>query len=202
MRAWIGRSLLKLFGWRLEGEVPSTAKFVFIAAPHTSNWDLVFMLAAAWAMRVRIHWFGKHTLFAGPMGWVLRSFGGLPVDRRATRGTVAQAVELFERSDTLRLAVPPEGSRSHRGRWQSGFYHIARGAGVPVVTGFLDYATRRTGLGPTIRLSGDVAADMDRIRAFYEPMRGKYPQLQGPIRLREETVAEDAPAAPVAPVAF
>jgi len=87
---------------------------------------------------------------------------------------------------TLRLAVSPEGTRARCDHWRSGFYHIARQARVPVATGFLDYANRRCGMGPLIELTGDVSADMDRIRSFYEPLRGKYPELQGPIRLREE----------------
>jgi 1-acyl-sn-glycerol-3-phosphate acyltransferase len=190
VRAIIGRTFLKLIGWTLVGGLPSIDKFVFIAAPHTSNWDLVLMIAAAWSMKGRVHWLGKHTLFEGPFGWVIRAIGGLPVDRRKPQGLVAQSVELFENCDVLRLAVPVEGTRGRRDYWRSGFYHIARGAGVPVATGFLDYATRRCGLGTMIHLTGDVVADMDRIREFYAPVKGKYPELQGPVRLREETVAE------------
>jgi 1-acyl-sn-glycerol-3-phosphate acyltransferase len=185
---------LKLLGWSLVGELPASRKFVFIAAPHTSNWDLPLMLFTAWALRVRVHWLGKHTLFVGPFGRLFRMLGGLPVDRRSRGGVVGQVVELFARSDALCLAVSPEASREHRDHWRSGFYHIARQACVPLATGFLDYATRRCGLGPLIELTGDVPADMARIRAFYGPLKGKHPELQGPIRLREEADAE-APSA-------
>ena len=192
MRAFIGRSFLKLVRWTLIGGLPSTDKFIFIAAPHTSNWDLALMIAAAWTMKAQVHWLGKHTLFKPPFGWFTRAIGGVPVDRRKPQGLVTQAVELFERSDVLRLAVPVEGTRGRRDHWRSGFYHIARGAGVPVCTGFLDYSRRRCGLGELIHLTGDVAADMDRIRAFYAPIKGKYPALQGPVRLREEDAVETA----------
>ena len=192
MRAFIGRSFLRLVRWKLIGGLPSTHKFVFIAAPHTSNWDLVLMIAAARTMKAKVHWLGKHALFRPPLGWVIRAIGGVPVDRRKPQGLVAQAVELFERSDVLRLAVPVEGTRGRRDHWRSGFYHIARGAGVPVCTGFLDYSTRRCGLGDMIHLTGDMAADMDRIRAFYAPIKGKFPALQGPVRLREEDASKTA----------
>jgi len=193
MRAMIGRGYLKLVRWTLVGGLPSTDKFIFIAAPHTSNWDLVLMIAAAWSMKANVRWLGKHTLFKGPFRWVIRAIGGVPVDRRKPQGLVAQAVELFEQNDVLRLAVPVEGTRGRRVHWRSGFYHIARGAGVPVCTGFLDYSRRRCGLGELIHLTGDVVADMDRIRAFYAPIKGKYPELQGPVLLREEAALESSP---------
>ena len=186
MRARAARAWLRLLGWSLVGEVPANAKFVMIAAPHTSNWDLHFMLVAAWALEIRIHWLGKHTLFRGPFGWLFRLLNGIPVDRRAPGGAVGQVAETFARMTTLRLAVSPEGTRALCDHWRSGFYHIARQARVPVATGFLDYANRRCGLGPLIEPTGDIAADMARIRAFYEPLKGKHPELQGPIRLREE----------------
>ncbi|MCB9524293.1 MAG: lysophospholipid acyltransferase family protein [Myxococcales bacterium] len=186
MRWLIGRLWLRIFGWTLVGTLPDAPKWVFIAAPHTSNWDLPFMLATAWSLRVRVSWLGKHTLFEGPFAPFMRWLGGLPVDRRAPHGLVAQVVGEFARRERLVLAIPPEGTRSYRDFWKSGFYHIAVGADVPVGTGFLDFAQKRCGLGPTLRLTGDVRADMDRVRAFYEPLRGKVPADQGPVRLREE----------------
>ena len=182
----LGRWYLRLVGWTLVGGLPSVDKFVFIAAPHTSNWDLVLMIAAAWSMKGQVRWLGKHTLFKAPFGWFIRAVGGLSVDRRKPQGLVAQAVELFAGSEVLHLAVPVEGTRGRRDHWRSGFYHIARGADVPLCTGFLDYSTRRCGLGELIHLTGDVVADMDRIREFYAPIKGKHPEQQGPVRLREE----------------
>ena len=186
MASFCGRLVLRLFGWRLVGTVPPISKFVFIGAPHTSNWDLLVMLAAGAALKVRIRWLAKHTVFWGALGWILRALGGFPVDRRVRHDLVEDVVQLFGESDTLRLGIAPEGSRSRRDHWKSGFYYIARGANVPVVVAFLDYATRRCGVGGVIELTGDVSADMDRIRACYGSFQGRYPELQGPIRLRDE----------------
>jgi 1-acyl-sn-glycerol-3-phosphate acyltransferase len=184
---WIGRSWLRLFGWKVHGEAPTHRKFVLIAAPHTSNWDFPFMLATAYVMRVRISWLGKHTLFVPPWGWLLRRLGGIPVDRRAPRSLVMQLAEEFNSSDELVLAVPPEGTRSKVGVWKSGFYHIACESGVPIGLGYLDYGRKLCGLGMFVMPSGDVNEDMNKIRGFYRGVRGKYPELESEPRLREES---------------
>jgi len=145
------------------------------------------MLATAYAMRVRISWFGKHTLFIPPWGWFMRKLGGIPVDRRAPQSLVVQMAEKFKSSDGLVLAVPPEGTRSKVDVWKSGFYHIASESGVPIGLGYLDYDRKLCGLGMFVIPSGNVNEDMNKIRGFYRSVRGKYPDLESVPRLREET---------------
>ncbi len=193
----IGRSYLRLAGWRAEGGRPSASSYVLIAAPHTSNWDLPHMLALSYVYDVPIRWAGKHTLFRFPYGWFMRALGGIAIVRHERRGRVQQLADLFDEHPGLVLTVPAEGTRSRREHWKSGFYHIARMADVPIVCGYLDYATKRGGFGPAIQPTGDVRADMDKIRAFYADKHGLYPELFGPVRLREEDGEEDAPEAPV-----
>ena len=187
MSYFIGRFWLWLFGWKIRGEAPAYRKFVLIAAPHTSNWDFPFMIATAYAMRVRISWFGKHTLFAPPLGWLMRSLGGIPVDRRSPQTLVMQMVERFRASDDLVLAVPPEGTRSKVSVWKSGFYHIAVESKVPIALGYLDYERKLCGLGMFVIPSGNVSEDMNLIRSFYRDIRGKHPELESEPRLREES---------------
>ena len=183
----IGRFWLWLFGWKILGETPTYRKFVLIAAPHTSNWDFPFMLATAHAMQVHISWFGKHTLFTPPWGWLMRRLGGVPVDRRAPQTLVMQMVEKFSQSDDLVLAVPPEGTRRKVDVWKSGFYHIASESGVPIGLGYLDYGRKLCGVGMFVMPSGNVNEDMNRIRSFYRDIRGKHSNLESEPRLREET---------------
>lgn len=185
-RNWLGRTFLRLCGWRVDAARPTEKKFVVIAAPHTSNWDAVFMLAGTYVIGIRFAWMGKHTLFKPPQGWLFSWLGGLPVDRRAPGGVVGSMIDRFARTDEFILAVPPEGTRGKTEYWKSGFYHIAEGAHVPICLGYLDYANKVCGLGPMVMPSGDMRADMDRIRAFYADKRGKYPAKEGPARLREE----------------
>ncbi len=187
----IGSVYLKIFGWRTGSEAPSTDTFVLIAAPHTSNWDGVHMVALSWVFGIRIRFMAKHTLFEGKWGWFFRWVGGVPVDRRKPQGLVEQMVEKFEQGEPLILGVPPEGTRSRREHWKSGFYQIAVAAKVPIVMGYLDFANNEGGFGGQFMPSGDIGKDMDVIRAFYAQKRGKYPELFAVPRLR----AEDDPSA-------
>ena len=144
------------------------------------------MLATAYAMKIRICWFGKHTVFRPPWGWFLRKLGGIPVDRRAAQSLVMQMVEKFKSSDYLVLGVPPEGTRSRVPVWKSGFYHIASQSGVPLGLAYLDYERKLCGLGMFVIPGEDLKEDMDKIRAFYQNIRGRYPELESEPRLQEE----------------
>src|SRR2546426_657800 len=144
------------------------------------------MLAIAWVLDIHPAWLGKRELFRWPFGWMMRRLGGVPVDRTVHQNLVQQAVARFETVDRLHLVIPPSGTRSRAMYWRSGFYHIARGARVPIVCAFLDYRRRVGGIGPVLEASGDVVRDMDRIRAFYADIVGKFPASTTPVRLLEE----------------
>ena len=192
VKRWIGQAFLGVAGWKMEGQRPEEPRYVIIAAPHTTNWDLPFMLAMAFVYDIPVRWMGKHTLFEPPFGPFFRRLGGIPIVRHRAGGVVEQMVEHFEAMPTLALMVPAEGTRGYVDYWKSGFYHIARKADVPVVLSYLDFGTKVGGIGPTIHLTGDIGADMDVIRAFYEGKQGYFPQNVGRIRLREEDEAADA----------
>ena len=166
--------ILRRWGWTLVGQKPDVARYVLVAAPHSSNWDAIVMLLVARTFGVRLGWLGKAEAFRGPLGPLMRALGGIAVDRSAARGLVSATAEAFRGRDALALAIAPDGTRGYREHWKSGFYHIALSAGVPLVLGFLDWGTRRTGVGPTFSPSGDVRADMERIRSFYDGMRGRH----------------------------
>lgn len=186
MKSFLAGLLLRSSGWEAEGQKPSAKKFVLIAAPHTSNWDLFYLLALAWRLDVKISWMGKHTLFRWPMGRVMRALGGIPVRRSRNANLVEQMADAFAGTGSLFLTVPAEGTRSYVPYWKSGFYHIARTAQVPIVLGYLDYARKRGGFGPELIPTGNVREDMDEVRAFYAGVTGKYPENFGEIRLKEE----------------
>ncbi len=188
-KRWVGKTWLKTFGWTLETETPRVDKFVVVAAPHTSGWDLPFMLATSYVMDVPISWMGKRELFAPPFGWFMRALGGIPIDRARHHNTVDWAIAELQRTPRLVLAVPAKGTRARADYWKSGFYHIAKGARVPVALAYLDYGKKRCGLGAFIVPTDDVRADMDRIRRFYAGVTAKFPDLEGEPRLREEEAA-------------
>ena len=166
---------LKLTGWQVQGELPAVArKSVFIAAPHTSNWDLPYTLMVAFVLRLNIHWMGKASIFRFPFGGLMRWLGGIAVDRARSNNLVAaSALAISQAQGALQLIVPPEGTRAKTHYWKSGFYHIATAAKVPIVMAYMDYSRKISGLGPLLYPSGNLAADMVTIKAFYAPFKGK-----------------------------
>lgn len=168
---------------------PIPARCVMIAAPHTTNWDFPIMLALTKVLGVRVSWLGKRSLFKGPMGPVMRWLGGVSIDRSAPGGMVSALAAELTGSKRMMLMVPAEGTRSKTEYWKSGFYRIAAEAQVPIVLAFVDSNTRTGGFGPSVMPSGDVAADMAKIRAFYEGMEGLTKGNFGPVRLKEEDAA-------------
>ena len=176
----VARALLGLFGWRVEGTLPDTEKFVLAVAPHTSNWDGWVMIVTGFAFSVRLLWLGKRELFVGPAGWVLTQLGGIPLDRDAPADAVREATRALAGPGRLALAIPPEGTRRRVPHWKMGFYVIARHARVPIVLGFADYRRRVAGVGPTIYPTGNVTADMALIRTFYDSVTAKYPNQASP----------------------
>lgn len=172
--------------WTLQTEPAPTRPTVLIGAPHTSNWDFVLMLAIAWRLGIDVRWMGKNTLFAGWRGPIMRALGGIPVDRREPGRVVGDVVAQVRAGEVFGLVITPDGTRKGHSHWKSGFYRIARETGMPVTLGYVDRTTMTTGLGPTIELTGDVATDMDRVRAFYADKAGVRPEHRVEPRLREE----------------
>lgn len=183
---WVSLLLLKLSGWKIAGKPPTLKKYVMIAAPHTSNWDFYYTMLIAFVMRVKIYWMGKDALFRGPAGFFFRWMGGIAIDRSRSNNVVAQSIEAFETNETLVMVVPPEGTRSRSRYWKTGFYHIANGAGVPIVLGFLDFRLKIGGIGPALMPTGDIDEDMKLIKGFYRNVSGKYPELTGDVALITE----------------
>ena len=175
MRA-VGGAVLRLLGWRVEGEVPNLPKFVIAVAPHTSNWDFVVGAAAMFALDLRLAFIGKHTLFRGPLDPLLRWMGGIPVDRSSAHGVVADSVEAFSRMDRRILVIAPQGTRTRVAHFKSGFLRIARGAGVPVLLAAFDYEARCVRFGPAFEPGADIEEECRRTEAFFAPVRGKRPR--------------------------
>lgn len=169
----LGRGILALGGWRIDGRFADVPRMVIIVAPHSSAWDAIWGLAAKLAMGVDIVFLAKAELFRGPIGWVLRALGGRAVDRSRAHGVVEQAVATLLGGDRCWMVLAPEGTRRRVEHWKSGFWHIARAAGVPVFCAWFHYPDRTIGLGELVEMTHDPAADMARIRAYYVPYIGK-----------------------------
>jgi 1-acyl-sn-glycerol-3-phosphate acyltransferase len=173
---WLGRSTLRLMGWSVTGEFPDLPKFVVAVAPHTSNWDFLVGVAFMFALDLRVAFLGKHTLFRGPVGALMRWIGGVPVDRTSPHGIVGESIRAFSELQHRVLAIAPQGTRTPVIRFKSGFLHIARGAGVPVVLVAFDYGAKAIRLGPCFMPGDDLEADLRRAEAHFSQVRGKHSQ--------------------------
>ena len=118
-----------------------------------------------------------------PMNLVLKLFGVIPVDRSKTTGSLSKKnsmvdamVQLFNDRDELVIMITPEGTRKYAKRWKSGFYHVAKRAGVPIVLGYLDYQKKHAGIGPVVHPGDDMDQDLETIREFYRGVKGKFPE--------------------------
>jgi 1-acyl-sn-glycerol-3-phosphate acyltransferase len=184
---WLAEKFMQMRGWQFAGHEPPFDKFVAIGAPHTSSWDFIIFLAVVSRFRIPARAIGKSSLVQWPFGGLMRRLGIIPVERDSGQGLVEQMVIEFARAESMALVVAPEGTRGPAEYWRSGFYRIAVEANVPIVMTYIDFPNKRAGLGPTLHPSGDIAADMDKIRAFYTGIHGKHPENEAPIRLREES---------------
>ncbi len=176
---WTRGALLAFYrqqGWRAVGSPPAHGRYVIIAAPHTSNWDFVYFLGLVEELGIDVSFMAKDSLFRWPMGGFMRDMGGIAVNRTGRHDMVGAMVAEFAHRDRFALTIAPEGTRSKVRGWRSGFYHIALGAGVPIVVGMMDYRTRTGGLGAEIMPTGDYRADIARIAEAYRDVTPRHPE--------------------------
>jgi 1-acyl-sn-glycerol-3-phosphate acyltransferase len=172
--ARLSRLLLRLAGWRLAGTLPDVPKLVIIGAPHSSYWDGIWGLLMKTALGVDINIMIKREVMDGPLGPILRGFGLIAIDRKAAIGVVEQMQQRFAARQRMWLGITPEGTRKQVTQWKSGFLRIARAAQVPILPVFIDYPSKTFTLGELQHASGDVDADLTRIRALFAGYRGKH----------------------------
>jgi 1-acyl-sn-glycerol-3-phosphate acyltransferase len=173
----LSRFVLRLFGWRTNAVLPDDiVKAVIIVAPHTSYWDFVIGRMTFWSSKLKIRVLIKKEVFVGPLGWLLRQLGGVPVARGQKNNMVEQVAELFQKNSTMVVVITPEGTRRRVRHWKKGFYHIAMEARVPIALAFIDYRTKTGGIGPLFYPTGDYDKDIAVIMDFYRDKKGLHPE--------------------------
>ena len=177
MLKWLGSFILKAYGWHWKA-VPALPikKGVLIGAPHTSNWDFVFAMAALKSMGPPVVYLAKKELFKFPLGLLMRFFGGVPVDRSRRSSMVEAMADKIAETEEILVLIPPEGTRSAVVEWKSGFYYTAHLAGVPIYPAYLDYAKKEAGIGPAYYPTGNYEQDIKEIRAFYAAITPRHPE--------------------------
>lgn len=178
----ISRFIFWLFGWKIEGAYPADLKkSVMVAAQHTSNWDFLFTRAAFFIMGIPVRYTVKKELMFFPLGLILRGLGAIAIDRnpnpeKPKRSMVEAMQALFDERERLVVLVTPEGTRSKVDNWKTGFYHVAVGAKVPIVLGYLDYSRKVAGIGPVIQPTGNLETQLKEIQDFYKTVVPKHPE--------------------------
>lgn len=178
LRRAIGRGVLSVYGWTIDGEAPPVPKAVVVSYPHTSNWDFPFALAICWSLDLDIFWLGKDSLFKGPKGWFFQRMGGIAVDRSQHTNLVDAIVATLEPMDRVLVLIPAEGTRKKAERLKTGFYWVAVKAEIPIVLGYLDYTKRTGGFPHVFTPSGDPEADLAILREVYAGVEGRFPEKQ------------------------
>ena len=173
---FLSNSIMRLIGWKVEGTLPNLPKYLIIGAPHTSNWDFLLFLATIFHLKVDARYMGKAELFRGPFGWFFYWCGGIPVDRKKSQGLVEQMVEACNNSDKFILTIAPEGTRHKVKEWKRGFYHIAKGAGIPIIMAKVDGKKKAMCVGEVFHLTEDIEADMLAIQDAFKGMVGINPR--------------------------
>jgi len=167
---------MRLIGWRVDGTLPDIPKFVLIGAPHTSNWDFVLFLGIIFTLRANVRFMGKAELFRNPFGAFFYYCGGIPVERKKSTGLVEQMVTACNEAEHFILTIAPEGTRHQVSEWKRGFYHIAKGAGIPIVMAVVDGKQKTIRVGQVFQPTDDIEADMKTILGFFEGVVGINPK--------------------------
>lgn len=169
--------MLKLFGWNVEITVPRRNKCVICVAPHTSNFDFLLGLAAYQSLGRKANFLMKKFWFFFPLKYLLKAFGGIPVDRSGNTGLTESIIKLFNKTDYVNLAVTPEGTRSANAKWKTGFLYIAYGAVVPLQLGVINYKEKRIIIEKEYIPTGNIEDDLNYVKSYYAEFNeiAKYP---------------------------
>ena len=176
---WLGRAVLSFFGWKVKGgieEKHNHKKLVVLIAPHTSNWDGIFGVAALAGLDAKITFIGKHTAFKYGLGAFLRYMGGIPVDRSRPGGVIQHAIDQIKEINGSLIAISPEGTRSKVKEWKTGFLRIAKEINAEIVPASLDYSKKEILLGKVFKLSGDNQKDISDLKKYYSAFKPKHPE--------------------------
>ena len=172
---WFGRAILNVFGWQVVGSIPNIKRVLIIVAPHTSNWDFVFAMAAVLGLNLRVRWLGKHTIFKPGVVWFMRWLGGIPTNREQPEDIVQYVANLSNREEGVAIGLAPEGTRKKVTRWKTGFLRIAKLLDCPILLITLDFQGKNFVIGDLYQPTGDSEADLTAIKHYYSGFQAKYP---------------------------
>ncbi|MEM9547811.1 MAG: 1-acyl-sn-glycerol-3-phosphate acyltransferase [Bacteroidota bacterium] len=177
MFSWFCRLLFKTWGWRLEGEIPNhLPKKLYVVIPHTSNWDFPVGIMMKFGFKMDVGFIAKSSLFKWPFAWFFKALGGIPVDRKRSRGFIESVVNVIKERERFSTAIAPEGTRGKVKKLKSGFFHIARLAEIPIVYVKFDWGKKIVGVAEPRDVSSTIEEEMIFIDQFFKDAVGRIPQ--------------------------
>ena len=190
---WLFSGMLKILGWRREGRLPDFKKFILIGAPHTSNWDLPFVLAYAFSYRMKVFWMGKDALFRyKPLGRFFRWLGGIPIDRMRSQNAVQRAIEIFKGFEQVVMVISPEGTRKKVRGWRTGFITSPEGLTYPSSWDFSIIDGRRAGSALSCSRRGTSPRTWKRFEPSMQRSRRNDRNWRAPLSSRRHKIASPA----------
>ena len=168
----------KILGWKVVGSFPKELKkSVVTAAPHTTWKDFPIAVLGRNTFGTKINYIGKASLFKPPFGFIFRWLGGSPVERSKSTNKVESIVNVFNKHNEFRLALSPEGTRKKVDKWKTGFYYIAKGAGVPIIMVTLDFGRKQMLASEPYYPTDNMQVDFAHFYDFYKDVQGAKPEL-------------------------
>jgi len=171
--------LTKVMGWKRGSEPAPADKCIILGVPHTSMWDFIVAYLFYKSYDMATHCMIKEALFVGPLGWILRKMGGIPVNKTNRTAMIRSVITEMENHESFHLAIAPEGTRKPVKKWARGYHLIAKAVGCKVFLCYFDWGTKTVGVGPEFVLTDDAVADTVRLQEEYDKMGlvGKHPEL-------------------------
>jgi len=178
MFSWLCRKIFHMWGWKIEGTIPNhLPKKLYVVVPHTSNWDFPVGILMKFAFNMEVGFIAKNSLFKWPYGWIFRALGGIPVNRKKTQGFKEAIIETIHSQERFCTAIAPEGKRGKANKLKSGFYYIAKGAGIPIVYVKFDWKNMVVAYDSPKEPEANIKLEIEYANGFFHGTEGKVPEL-------------------------
>ena len=174
--SYVGTCLLSVTGWKVTGQIPDMKKLLVILAPHTSNWDFVYGMAMVLSLKMKIYWLGKHSLFKKGVTRLLKSLGGIPVNRNDSKNIINDVLDIANREGGILIGLSPEGTRKKAEKWKSGFLRMAQSMECPILLVAIDYPSKEISFRELFYPTGDNQRDIEYLKKYYKDFMGKIPE--------------------------
>ncbi len=174
--SYVGTCLLSVTGWKVTGQIPDMKKLLVILAPHTSNWDFVYGMAMVLSLKIKIYWLGKHSIFKKGVTRLLKSLGGIPVNRNDSKNIINDVLDIANREGGILIGLSPEGTRKKAEKWKSGFLRMAQSMECPILLVAIDYPSKEISFRELFYPTGDNQRDIEYLKKYYKDFMGKIPE--------------------------